>query len=162
MTAAGSSQKTLQTHYLQRLVSRWPGWKLGSVRSNVNIRFVCRARTSGSDLDHWRGAISGLGSMHHSLETTDLQQSLYCSLSSHQHRGSNLCSASTNVTFPSVFGLVHCPQPCFRWTDDTLIHLFTSWKPSVRFKAPTAFNTSLTCCHGRAAVCCQRWQMGLG
>lgn len=32
---------------------------------------------AGSDLDRWRRAISGQGSMHHPLVTTELQQTFY-------------------------------------------------------------------------------------
>lgn len=35
-----------------------------------------------SDLDRWRGAISGRGSMHHPLVTTELQQTFYLTIPS--------------------------------------------------------------------------------
>lgn len=37
---------------------------------------------AGSDLDRWRRAISGQGSMHHPLVTTELQQTFYLTIPS--------------------------------------------------------------------------------
>ncbi len=137
---------------------------------------VCRctqARTSGSDLDHWRSAISGPGSMHHSLVTTDLQESFYFnySLCNRQHRGYNLCSNISKLYSSSASAgecrrrgsrqLTTVPTTPFGPTINFQIHLFTSWKPSVWFNAPTPINTTLTCYRKVAAVYCQRWQMGL-
>lgn len=70
----------------------------------LHVRGCTRARTSGSDLDHWRRAISGPGSMHHSLVNTDLQQSFYFNYSqcNRQHRGYNLCSNISKLYSSSV------------------------------------------------------------
>lgn len=66
----------------------------------LHVWIVCAAAgASGADLDRWRGAISGQGSMHHSLVTTDLQQSFYFNYSrrSRQRGGRNLCSNISKV-----------------------------------------------------------------
>lgn len=85
--------------------------------------------------------------------------------------GITFVPTSANFTTPlcllwSVWGggnqhLTTVPTTPFGPTINFQIHLFTSWKPSMWFKAPTPINTILACYHKVAAVYCQRGQMGL-
>lgn len=76
-------------------------------QTHWHTRHVCLCAAAGapgcSDLDRWRGAVSGLRSMHHSLVTADLQQSFCFNYSqrSRQCGGRDLCSdISTTFTPP--------------------------------------------------------------
>lgn len=91
---AGRSEKTWRRRLLMSLM----------LIHSLDVRGCTRARTSDSDLDHWRRAMSGPRSMHHSLVTTDLQQSFYFNYSqcSRQHGGYNLCSTISKLYSSSV------------------------------------------------------------
>lgn len=76
-------------------------------QTRKHTQHVCLCAAAGapgcSDLDRWRGAVSGLRSMHHSLVTADLQQSFcfYYSQRSRRCGGRDLCSdISTTFTPP--------------------------------------------------------------
>lgn len=133
-------------------------------QTRKHTQHVCLCAAAGapgcSDLDHWRGAVSGLRSMHHSLVTADLQQSFcfYYSQRSRRCGGRDLCSdISTTFTPPLrraskwarggkkagwVRGreIIDCHRPDFREpTVHCQIHLLTVW-----FEAATPINRSAT------------------